>query len=96
MKRDLSTRELALLFHTTVEEVRSARADEEAQESLTEKTTGAPKLSEDDFNAWYCKQRTGGTQYLLELHGRRICTYQGKCLSQVKKGKSNTCNYKGS
>jgi len=94
MKRDLNTRELALYLNTTVEEIRRTRADAEPTEGLVAKTADAP-VSEEDSNAWYCRNRTDGTQYCLELNSQRICTLQAKCISQRDNGtKAKLCGYK--
>lgn len=94
MSKDLSTRELALMLHTTVEEVRQARA---ADKPDLVSRTGNPPLLEEDRNAWYCKQRTGGKQYCLEKNGESYCMLVGKCFSQVESKDRNAkkCKYKG-
>ena len=94
MKRDLNTRELALYLNTTVEEVRRAKAESKAEGGIVAKTTDAPVL-EEDSNAWYCRNRTNGTQYCFELHSQRYCALQKKCISQIPNGtKANKCGYK--
>ncbi len=91
MKRDLNTKELAMFFHTTVEEVGRARADSEGD--IAARTKDVP-VSKENPNAWYCKNRTGGTQYCIESNGQRYCTLQETCRSQIPNGtKAKKCGY---
>ncbi|MBD3304430.1 hypothetical protein GF343_04745 [Candidatus Woesearchaeota archaeon] len=94
MKRDLSTRKLAYMLHTTVEEVRSARADEKAEkEDLDAKTAHTSATKSDDSNARYCRQN--GKRYCWTIQNQEICMYKGKCLFQVQNSSNaKKCSYK--
>ncbi len=93
MKRDLNTKELAMYFHTTVEEVRRARAESKAEGGIAARTKDAPD-SKEDSNAWYCRNRTDGTQHCFELNGQRYCALQETCISQIPNGtKAKKCGY---
>ena len=92
-KKNLTTRELALYLHTTVDEVRKARVEPGA-EGLEAKAKDMP-ASEEDSNAWYCRERTDGKQYSIEVEGQKYCTLQKKCIYQVQNGhKAKKCVYK--
>lgn len=81
-KKDMSTKELALYFHTTVEEIRNARSAPEAGTGLEAKTEGVADFSKDDPDACYCRDRTDGKKYSIEVRGQRYCTLQKHCRCQ--------------
>ena len=91
-KRDLSTRDLAIYLHTTVEEVRKLQA--EPEENLENKAEKAPELDE-QADGWYCRNRTDGMQYSIEFEGQRYCLLKKPCYCQVENGKkAKKCMYK--
>jgi hypothetical protein len=92
-KRDMSTRDLSIYLHTTVEEVRKLQAEPDVN-SLESKASTAPELKEDS-DAWYCRNRTDGFQYSIEVNGQRYCLLKKPCYCQVQNGhKAKKCSYK--
>lgn len=93
-KKDLSTKELALYFQMTVDDVRAARANPSA-ECLEARTEGIADVSEDDPDACYCRDRTDGKKYSIEVRGQRYCTLQKHCRSQKQSAfAAKNCLYK--
>ena len=95
MKRDLSTKELALRLHLPVEEARALKSLPGPEADLDSRASTAPELKEDPA-AWYCKNRTGGVQHSIDVRGQRYCLLQRYCHCQVQNGaKAKKCAYKG-
>ncbi|MBW3002492.1 hypothetical protein KY338_05030 [Candidatus Woesearchaeota archaeon] len=87
------TEKTAAYLNLTIEEAIKLMGEPAAHDGITTKVASAPVL-EEDSNAWYCKNRTGGLQYCLELNGQRICLLKAKCLSQRDNGtKAKICAY---
>lgn len=91
-KRDLSTRDLAIYLHTTVEEIRKMQA--EPEDTLEDKTDKTPELDK-YADGEYCRNRTNGTQYSIDFGGQRYCLLKKPCYCQVDNGKkAKKCSYK--
>jgi hypothetical protein len=92
-KRD--TQELALIFHTTVEEVRKAKAAD-AAENIAKRVSSAPVLEEEHSAAWYCRVRTEGIKHGFTFNGERYCYLREencRCHRQNGTG-AKKCSYK--
>ncbi|MEM4263468.1 MAG: hypothetical protein QW666_01050 [Candidatus Woesearchaeota archaeon] len=91
-KKELSTKELAMYLHMSVEEAKSMKSLPEKTESIESKAD-APVLEDPD--AWYCANKKEGTQYSIDFNGEKYCLLQKHCRYHMNsEHKVKKCSYK--
>ena len=93
-KRDLSTKELAMRTHTSLEEARKIKALDAKEATLEQEVIDA-QAATNGSAAQYCYTRTNGMQHSFEHFGEKYCFLKQPCKYQRDNGtKAKICLYK--